>query len=279
MPSLADLRKRSQPRAVKVRPMRKNKGIRICVIPDTQDEPGAPKDNADWIGRWVKDRNPAVVVHLGDGPDMGSCSTHEETGSLSAEGRSIQADLDSWDEWLTRFDRAANGWRGRKVASLGNHENRLFRHIDSHPELRDSFGDDPFRYRAHGWEPYPFLEPVEIAGIWFCHLYPRSSSGRVTQTRNNPPSALALAKREMRSCIAGHTQGLDTACLTVGGRTIRAVIAGSAYCHESEYRSAQGQGDWCGVLELNEAHNGYFDLMEVSLEHLCRRYGGGKWPR
>lgn len=282
MPSLKELRTAKAagaPRRVDIRPMRKNPGIRICVIPDTQDEPGAPQENAEWFGRWVKDRNPAVVVHLGDGPDMGSCSSYDAPGSLSAEGRSIQADLDSWRGWLERFRRACGSWRGRKVVTLGNHENRLARYIDAHPEHRDTYGGDPFHYKAFGWEVVPFLEPITIAGVTFIHFAPRSASGKVTQTKNGAPTALAMLKREMRSTVCGHTQGLDVACLTVGGRTLRGVIAGSAYTHECAYLSPQGQGHWAGVLELNEVHDGYFDLCEVSLDYCCRRYGGGRWPK
>ena len=64
-----------------------------------------------------------------------------------------------------------------------------------------------------------------------------------------------------------------------GGKTLRGVIAGSSYLHLESYLSPQGQGHWAGVLELNEAHDGYFDLCEISLEYLCRRYGGGRWPK
>lgn len=279
MGSLGDLRRMATTPKVGIRPMRRERGIRIAVIPDTQDKPGAPKDHADWIGRWVKDRNPAVVVHLGDGPDMGSCSTHDEAGSLTAEGRSIGADLASWDEWLARFDRASKGWKGKKKVAKGNHCRRLDTYINANPETRDTFGPDPFGYARHGWEVHEFLEPFEVAGIWFSHFFPRSASGKVTQTRNGAPTALAMVKREMRSCIAGHTQGLDVACLTVGGKTLRGVIAGSCYLHTEDYLSPQGQGHWAGVLELNEAADGYFDLCEVSLEYLCRKYGGGKWPK
>lgn len=267
------------PRAVKIRPMRKNPGIRICVIPDTQDKPGAPQDHFDWIGRWIKDRRPDVVLHLGDFVDMGSCSTHDEPGSLAAEGRSIQEDLEHGKAALARLNRAMRPHRPRKIVTLGNHENRLLRYVDSHPEHRDTYRDDPFGFEAAGWEVYPFLQPVEIAGVWAQHFVPRSASGKVTQTRNGCPSALAMLRREMRSCLAGHTQGLDVACLTVGGRTLRAVVAGSCYLHTEDYLSPQGQGHWSGVLELNEVHDGYFDLCEVSIDYLCRRYGGGKWPK
>lgn len=262
-----------------IRPMRKNRGIRIGVIPDTQDEPLAPKDHWAWIGRWVRDRRPDVLVLLGDGPDMGSCSTHDDAGSLAAEGRSIEDDLGSFRQCLSILKAEMGSAAPERHVTLGNHEDRLRRYINANPSLRHTYAKDPFHYEAFGWKVHPFLKPVVIAGTAFCHFYPRSSSGKVTQTRNGAPSALAQVRREMRSCVAGHTQGLDVACLAVGGRVLRGVQAGSCYLHEYDYLSHQGNGHWAGVLELNEAHDGYFDLCEVSLEYLCRKYGKGRWPR
>jgi len=42
------------------------------VIPDTQAKPGAPTKHLEWIGRYILDRRPDVVVHLGDHWDMPS---------------------------------------------------------------------------------------------------------------------------------------------------------------------------------------------------------------
>ncbi len=276
-PRLKDLQVKAK--KVGIRPMRKDRGIRICVIPDTQDKPGAPQDHFTWLGRWIADRKPQVVVHLGDFVDMGSCSTHDDPGSLESEGRSIAGDLAHGRESLALLNRAMGKWRGRKVLTLGNHENRLLRYVNAHPEHRDTYAHDPFGFEAAGWEVHGFLKPVVIAGIAFVHFVPRSASGKVTQTRNGAPSALAQLRREMRSIVTGHTQGLDVACLTVGDRTLRSVQAGSCYLHTEDYLSPQGQGHWAGALELNEAADGYADPCEVSLEYLCRKYGGGRWPK
>lgn len=262
-----------------VRTMRRKPGIRIAYIPDLQVKPGVPLDHLAWIGRWIAERKPNVVIQAGDFGDMASCSTHDEPGSLAAEGRSIEEDIAVCRRALDMLHKNMGKHKCRKIITLGNHENRLARFVNAHPVLRDTYSKDPFGFEAMGWEVYPFLEPVVVAGIAFCHFFPRASSGKVMQTKNGAPNAMAMIKREMRSCVAGHAQGLDVACLTVGGRTLRGVIAGSAYLHTEGYLSPQGQGHWAGVLEMNEAADGYFDLMEVSLEYLCRSYGGGKWPR
>lgn len=259
--------------------MRKNRGIRIIVIPDTQVKPGVPLDHMTWAGKHIQERRPEVVIHMGDFCDMGSCSTYDEKGSLAAEGRSIEDDLASSREALKLLNKAMHPWRPRKILCLGNHENRLERYVNANPQHRKTYADDPFGYEAAGWEVHPFLKPVHVAGIKFVHFTPRSSSGRITQTRNGAPNALTMIKREMCSCVAGHAQGLDTACYSMGDRMLRGVIAGSFYLHDEEYLSQQGRHYWSGILELNEAHDGYFDLMEVSIDYLCRKHGKGRWPK
>ena len=278
-PRLADLAKAAKPKPLRMSKMRADPGIRIAFIPDLQHFPGAPVDHLRWIGAWIKDRKPAVVVQAGDFVEMGSCSSYDAPGSLEAEGRSIAADLACCRAALAVLGNAMGGHRCRKIVTLGNHENRLARYVNDHPEHRDTYAHDPFGFEAAGWETQPFLEPIEVAGITFVHFTPRSASGRVTQTRNGAPNALTMVKREMRSCVAGHAQGLDTACLTVGGKMLRGIIAGSAYPWEEEYMGAQGRDYWRGVIELNEAADGYADVCEVSLSFLCRRYGGGRWPK
>lgn len=281
-PSLLALQRHAEAArsAIGIRPQRKSRGIRIAYIPDLQDKPGAPQAHASWIGRWLRDRAPDVAVLAGDGPDMGSCSHWDEPGSLRSEGRSVVADLWSFKALLARMAAAAGGrWdKMDKRVTLGNHEDRLRRHVNAHPELRHAFEDDPFGYEGAGIRVHPFLVPVEIAGTWFSHFFPRAASGRVVTPNRGAPNALAMVRREMRSCVAGHAQGLDVACLPVGGRVLRGVIAGSCYLHTEDYLTPQGQNHWAGVLELNEAHDGYFDLCEVSLEYLCEKYGNGRWP-
>lgn len=263
-----------------IRPRRKNRGIRMVVIPDCQVKPGVPTDHLEWAGCFIRDRKPAVVVQIGDFADMPAASTHDAPGSLAKEGRRLKADIDAVKAGMARLlAPLGRGARPRLVLTLGNHEDRLRRYIEANPVIDGLLGDDPLGYKAAGWEVYPFLDAVEIQGVAFSHYFPRSASGRITQTRNGAPNALTMVKREMRSCVAGHAQGLDTACYTIGDRMLRGVIAGSFYLHDESYLSEQGRHYWAGILELNEVADGYFDLSEVSIDFLCRRYGRGRWPR
>ncbi len=72
----------------------------------------------------------------------------------------------------------------------------------------------------------------------------------------------------------GHQQGLQTAQRAVLGKRHRALIAGSCYLHTEEYRGPQARNEWRGILVCHNVKDGNYDLMEVSLDYLSRRYTG-----
>lgn len=246
--------------------------MRIGVVPDPQCKPGVRLDHLTWASRYFADKGVDVVVNLGDHWDMPSLSSYDR-GKRAAEGRRVEHDIAAGNEGLALLTEYLTP-AVRKILLRGNHEQRLERFTEDHPELHGQVGYHLFNDRELGWEVYDFLDPVTVAGVTFCHYFPRSSDGNVTQTKRGAPSAMAQLKREMRSCIAGHKQGLDLAVHTNGRRMLRSVIAGSYYQHDESYLSPQGNAHWRGILMLTEVKNGNFNLCEVSLGYLKRKYGG-----
>lgn len=246
--------------------------MKIGIVPDPQCKPGVRLDHLTWAGKYFREKKVDVVVNLGDHWDMPSLSSYDK-GKRSAEGRRVQADINAGNRGLENLT-APLPDTVRKVLLRGNHEERLERYTQDHPELDGAIGYHQFNDTALGWEVHPFLSPVVIGGIAFCHYFPRGSDGNVGQTKRGAPSARAQLLREMQSCVAGHRQGLDLAVHTNGKRTLRSVIAGSFYQHSEGYLSPQGNHHWRGILMLTEVKNGEFNLCEVSLNYLKRKYGG-----
>ena len=250
--------------------------MRIAVLPDTQVRPGVRTDHLEWAGKYIHEKQPDIIVHLGDHWDMPSLSSYDR-GKGSAEGRRVAQDIESGNVALRVFTDSLVGrgkTRPRLVLLRGNHEERLERYVNDHPELAGAVGYHQFNDVSLGWEVVPFLQPIEVGGVSFCHYFPRGSDGSVGQTKRGAPSARAQLLREMQSCVAGHRQGLDLAVHTNGKRTLRSIIAGSFYQHSEGYLSPQGNHHWRGILLLNEVKQGNFCLLEVSLDYLRRRYGG-----
>ncbi len=244
------------------------------LLPDCQLKPGVPNEQLSWAGQYIYDRQPEVVVMLGDFWDMPSLSSYD-TGKRSFEGRMYKADIEAGRAGMDLLMAPIRKMRTkpRLVFLMGNHEERILRVVESDRKLEGTIGYHDFQLDKYGWEVHEFLEPVVIDGISYCHFYPRTASGTILQTKRGAPSAKAQLQREGRSCVAGHQQGLDICALPVGGRLQWGIIAGSYYQHNETYLSPQGNDHWRGLIVLHQVDGkGGADPMVVSLDYLKQRY-------
>lgn len=252
---------------------------RILVIPDTQCKSGIDMSYLEFIGKYWLEKQPDIVVHIGDHADMPSLSSYD-AGTKSFEGRRYKADIEAAREGMDRLlkpisdynhKQRKNGkkqYKPRMVLTLGNHENRINRAVNTDPKLDGTIGIHDLRYEDYGWDVRPFLEVVVIDGIAFSHYFVTGSMGRPAS------SAQAILAKKHQSCIAGHQQGRQVAYGTkADGSTITAIIAGSSYEHEEEYMGIQGNRHWRGVVMLHEAQNGSFDESFISSTYLRKKYG------
>lgn len=245
------------------------------VIPDTQVRPGLDLQHFVWIGRYIADKQPEEVIHLGDHWDFPSLCEYDRARVREFHSRSYQRDLEAGARALQLLDDEigkAKGYVPRKTFIEGNHDYRATRLTDADPRLRGAVRVPSEIVRAAGWRWSPFLRPTVIDGVAYCHLFAKSSNGLVTSLKYGAPNARTQVLREMRSCTAGHKPGLDSHIQPVGNGSIRGIIAGSCYRHNEDYHSPQGHNYWRGILVKHEVHEGRYDLMEVSLDYLKRRY-------
>jgi hypothetical protein len=251
-------------------------GKKHLCIPDVQGRPKVPLNHLVWAGKFAVDKRPDTIIQLGDWYDMNSLSEYdrsERPGEFHA--RSFQADLDAGDKSVDLFEDAlakAKGYKPKKIYLLGNHEDRYDRMINADPRLNGAIRA-PWAYAQElGWEVIPFLKVIEVDGVLYSHYFCRGPSGTVTNARRGSPSARAQVLREMQSCTAGHKQGLDVHIQPTAHGMMRGIIAGSFYQHDEVYLSPQGTKYWRGVLMKHEVSKGNYNLMEVSLDYLKKRY-------
>ena len=255
-------------------------GPKHFVIPDTQCKPDVPMEHLDWCGQYILEKRPDVVIHLGDHWDLPSLSVYEEKGSKQLENKRYKEDVAAGIEGMRlllgpidRFNKQAarqhrTVYQPRLVMLTGNHEDRITRAINKDPTHLEGIISLDDLHREDAWEVVPFLQPINIDGIMYCHYFCSGIMGRAIQR-----AQLLLTKKHM-SCVAGHLQGRDIAYgQRADGKTITALIAGSFYQHEEEYLNSQTNNHWRGVYVLHEVNDGCFDEMPVSIEYLRRRYG------
>jgi hypothetical protein len=245
------------------------------VIPDCQVKPGVPIDHLEHIGAFIHEIRPDVVVVIGDFYDVPSLSSYDK-GKKTFEGRRYQADIDTGNGALETLTRAATKGLRKKprlVFTCGNHEFRIERATDNQPELSGKMGYSDLAVKSLGWQFVPFLKPIEINGIQYCHYFPLNAKGNVTQTRNGAPNADTQLSRVGQSCTSGHMQGLSIANRQFDGRLQWGLIAGSCYQHSEAYLSPQGNSHFRGIVVKRDVRDGNYNPQILNLPYLKSKFG------
>lgn len=249
---------------------RKRIGRMHLVIPDVQMRHGVRDDHMTWIGNYIVEKQPDVIVQIGDFADMESISTYLRP--MEKEGKRYKKDLESVHKALDKlfapieaYNRTAlEKYKPRMVLTMGNHEQRISRFVDEHPELEDVIGLHDLRYASYGFEVHPFLKVVKIDGVEYSHYFTSGTMGR--------PCASAAVQLRTRQCssIAGHVQHTDIAMHPKTQQI--AMFVGTCYLHDEKYLGQQDNCQRRQVVMLHEVDEGRFDPMFASLRYLEKAY-------
>ena len=249
------------------------------VIPDTQVGPDTPTDHLRWIGKYILDKKPDVIVHLGDHWDMRSLSYYDR-GKKRAENQRYIADVAAGNAALTLLDEPTqkSNWGKRRVGKAeylprkvllrGNHEDRIRRATEDDPKLDGALSMNSLCSRD--WEVHDFLEVVEIDGVHYSHYFYNPMTGRPYGGSNVETRLKSIG----HSFTMGHQQGLRYGMVDTVAGAKHGLVAGTCYLHNEEYLGPQGNSQWRGVVMCHEVSHGEYDIMAVSLNYLCHRYEG-----
>lgn len=252
--------------------------MKIIVIPDTQCRPGDDFTFLKWIGEYIADEKPDVIVQIGDFADMESLCEYDK-GKKSFEGRSYRKDIEAAKDAMSHLMAPIlkkqvklelnhrKRWNPRLVLTSGNHCNRINRAIELDRKLEGLISVNDLGYESFGWEVIPFLKPIVINGVVFCHYMCSGMMGRPIS------SAKLLIDKLHMSVVVGHQQGRDIAFgRTAAGKSITGIIAGSCYMHDEMYLNDQTNNHWRGIILMENVCEGQFDERFISLKQLGKKY-------
>lgn len=254
------------------------------MVPDTQIDPDVPTQHLDWISRYVLDKyegRPNVkLIQIGDWWNMGSLSSYDR-GKGKMEGRRFLKDVQAGNEAWTRFTAPfaaarENGWPIELIYTYGNHEERILRAANDNAQLDGLVSLDALQVEIDkddplwGWKSYPFLQPVNVDGVYYSHYFYNPNTGRPYSGANIETRLKTLG----HSFTMGHQQTLGYALRPVAGRMQHGLVAGAAYIHDEDYLGPQGNAYWRGIIIKHQVEDGSYDPMFLSLDYLCRRYEG-----
>ena len=266
-----------------------SESLTVIVIPDSHSGPGQDLTRYTLLGRMICDvfskvENRCAVVQIGDWYDFASLSAFERPGSKSFENRRYTDDLEAGMEaqrllWKEVED--YNRWRrGGNNLDIdwhwlqGNHEDRGTRAIESDParlegviSLAELTDDSPIPWMTHD-----FLRPVFLNEVGFCHYWASGVMGRAVGGEN--PAATILRK-QMTSCVQGHTHTLDYAERTrADGVKLSAAVIGCYFTDYSAWAGPQVNALWTpGVAVLRSVYGGQFDFEWWSYRRILEDFG------
>jgi hypothetical protein len=242
----------------------------ILIVADTQCKSEEDLEYMLWIGHYIAEKQPDVIIHIGDHYDFPSLSSYDK-GKSSAEGKRLIKDIEAGNigfEYLNMSMRKHKNYNPRKIFCLGNHEHRLDRYIDDNPELIGTLGTDLLPFEKYGWEVHPFLKPVEVNGIFFVHYLANPMNGKPYGG-----NAMNILKTVGRSFVVGHKQVLDVAIRpTIDGKQQIGIVNGACYDHMEGYKGWQGNNHFRGLTVLHEAKDGFAVPCFVSLSYMKEAY-------
>lgn len=251
------------------------------VLPDIQCKSGVPLEHLTWIGQYIIDERPDVIVCIGDFADLPSLSSYDR-GKKCFEGRRYLEDIQvthramdillSPLRTLQRSQRLSKHkpYSPRMILTLGNHEDRITRAIEDNPsQLEGIMSLDDLGYKEQGWEVYPFLEVVEVDGVLYSHYFTSGVMGRPVQ------NAKALIKKTHQSATMGHVQITDAYFQdSRNGSMIVGLLAGVCYLHDEKYLTPQGNTHRRQIVMKRNVKDGAYDLQLLSLQTLKEMYAG-----
>lgn len=275
--------KTSIPRSdIEIYPIKTSKGEKPdgCThyfIGDLQCKDEVDLDYCRWIGEDIARTKPDVIINIGDHADMPSLSSYDR-GKASHEGRRVHLDIEAaikgmnlllkplWQiqqKELKKFGEIQ--YKPRMILTMGNHEERIERHVNANPELVGLLSTDSLRYKEFGWEVYDFLVPAMANGVAYCHFFANPLTGKPYGG-----TIMNVLKNVGESFSMGHVQKFDLFMryLPASGKRQMALVNGASYSHDEGYKGPQGNHHFRGIVVKRFVADGGYDLELRSLDTL-----------
>lgn len=257
----------------------------ILIIGDSHSKPTVSNRRFEWLGNYIGDKKPDVVVDMGDWADMPSLSSYDD-GKASFEGRRYNADVEAardarekCNKGIERANRVLrDGHRAKykpeKVALGGNHdEGRITRVLENDPKLIGTLSHWDLGYDDYGWDYIPYRNYYNKEGLTFSHFF---SSGVMGRPIGGEMPALSLLRKQFTSCVSAHSHLFDIAHRTRPDGTRIWGVVGGCYLDPDQYEDYAGPANllwWRGLILLKGVENGDIGSIEtITAQQLQKDY-------
>lgn len=248
---------------------------KILIVPDSHARPNQDNKRFDALGQFIVDKEPDIVVSIGDWADMGSLCVHDKA-TLASEGRRYVEDVASSIDALERTMLPVRKHWGTKrkkrpdfYITLGNHEERINRAANALPELFGKLSVADLCFEKAGWTVVPFLKPLVLEGICFQHYFTSGIMGKPIGGVNH---ARTLVVKNFQSSVCGHSHARDYyEDVRADGQRVFGLVVGCFDKGDHFYTTEQRRW-WSGLVMLHECQDGHAEPAFFSTNYVMDKY-------
>lgn len=257
----------------------------LC-IGDSHVEANEDLRRFDVLGELIADKQPDTIINMGDFLSLDSLSAWDMNKRAKMEGRRFAEELESGREAVSKMmgpvahlrreqrNRKKKVYNPKMITLLGNHEDRWYRYLDTHPELIDVV--DIFKavgFEHYGWESIAYREYAYVNGVAFTHI----PMNGINQPISGQSIMNTAARTHDQSVVFGHTHRFAVSSDTRHGEQAQQIIALNVGCYfegvpDYAKGSSASKDWWRGVVMLDHYEEGLFDIRAYRMENLFREY-------
>ena len=240
---------------------------RHLVIPDSHSMPSHNNDRFEWLGKFIFDLKPDVVIDIGDSADMESLCFWDK-GKRGYDTRSYLDDIECYQDAMEKlwhpFKRNKKKMPHR-IKTRGNHEDRINKAVSSAGVMTGTFCIDDLEEKRWNDEVSEFLYAITVDGIKY-HACPSPIMGKPLASVN---LARTIIKQEHCSYTVGHVHSRDFH----EERGVQASVVGCYFDNHHDFAGPSNDNYWRGILVKEEVCNGKYEPHWYSLDRLRKEYG------
>jgi len=239
---------------------------------------GTSNERFNWLGSFLYELKPDVVIDLGDGADMRSLNSYDTRYPQAIVSQSYEGDIEAYNDSQERLRHKFKFNRKKKpfwVGFEGNHEHRIKTAIKHDPRLEGekygvSFGHLQTKEWFNEYHEYKNSAPAiaTYGGVDFAHYF---SSGNFGSATSGVHHAYTVINNRHRSSVCGHSHKRDVYFKDAPGSM--GMVVG-CYKGKEEGWAGQANSDWWkGVVVMHDVGEGRFEPQFVSMKMLEKEYG------
>lgn len=251
--------------------MTKKKRSKHLVVGDAHVTNNQNLRRFDWLNGYLNSDNncPDYLVFIGDFLTLNSLSAWDRDKRLLMEDRRFFKEIDAGNAALDKLQIPNNT---EVIFIEGNHEERLPRYLNYHPEWADGLLTIPtlLRLNERGFRWIPYRTYWVHNGLHFTHI----PFGKAREVGGKDICSKVEAVT-VNTTIFGHTHELHTSCVHKHGqRHLQQILnVGCFFEQEEDYVHGRVTNYWKGLVELDNYDYGRFDIKTIAMGSLEREYG------